>query len=115
MEQPFDALPHLIREFDLRPPTRPAAAPPAGQPPVIVTLVVADLAAASAVLARSLGCPGRALDPADLPEAGLAQRFDLAGGCLVALEPGDDTDAEDFLLARGEGVYSVVVGRPGAA
>lgn len=103
MHQPFETLPFVIREFGLASP----AAPAAGHRPVVVTVVVDDLAVAGPALATQLGCRGRAVDPVELREAGLAQRFDLGGGCVLALEPGDDTAARGFLLAHGEGVYAV--------
>lgn len=75
-----------------------------------LTLVVDDLATASATLAAHFGHAGHAVEPEELEEAGLAQRFDLETCRLLVLEPGSDTDAEDFLLAHGPGLYAVAVG-----
>lgn len=113
----------IVREFGLGPrPGRPTpqlgldgrsaaiARPPRLAGLTALTVVVADLAAASPILAAQLGGPGRAADPVDLDEAGLAQVFDLEGCQLLVLEPADDTAAEDFLLARGPGVYRLTLG-----
>src|SRR4029079_16892184 len=97
MSRPSASLLSVFRECALASPAAAPEAPSAGHRPVVVTVVVADLATASPALATELGCPGRAVDPVELREAGLAQRFDLDGGCVLALEPGDDTAARDFL------------------
>jgi hypothetical protein len=77
-----------------------------------LTLVVNDLASAGGMLAARLGTAGRAADPADLDEAGLAQIFELGDCRLLLIEPADETDAGRFLQAHGPGVYRITLGAP---
>jgi hypothetical protein len=77
-----------------------------------LTLVVNDLASAGATLAAQLGTAGRAADPVDLDEAGLAQIFELGDCRLLLIEPADETDAGRFLRAHGPGVYRIALGAP---
>jgi hypothetical protein len=78
----------------------------------VLTLVVDDLASAGATLTARFGMTGRAADPADLDEAGLAQIFELGECRLLLIEPADDTDAGRFLQAHGPGVYRITLGAP---
>jgi hypothetical protein len=77
-----------------------------------LTLVVNDLASAGGMLAARLGTAGRAADPADLDEAGLAQIFELGDCRLLLIEPADETDAWRFLREHGPGVYRIALGAP---
>src|SRR5262245_22926685 len=112
MPRRFDRLTSILDEFGLGPSSRSAGAArgrrPAGR--AGLTLVVGALAAAGAVLAAHLGGAGRAVDPAELDEAGLAQAFDLGDCRLLLIEPGDDTEAERYLLAHGPGLYRITLG-----
>ena len=110
MQEPFETLPYVIREFGLAPPPDVPGAPAGQHRAILVTIVVENLATAGPALATRLGCPGRAVEPAELPEAGLAQRFDLDGGRVLALEPADDTAAREYLLTHGEGIYAIAFG-----
>ncbi len=74
-----------------------------------LTVVVADLRAASARYAVQLGCAPLALDPAEMEEAGLAQRFALGPCWLTLLTPADDTAAADFLAWHGPGLYAIAL------
>ncbi len=74
-----------------------------------LTVVVADLCAASARYAAQLGCAPLALDPAEMEEAGLAQRFALGSCWLTLLTPADDTAAADFLAQHGPGLYALTL------
>ena len=79
-----------------------------------LTIVVDDLCAASARYAAQCGCAPLAVDPAEMDEAGLAQRFALNSCWLTLLTPADDTDAADFLAQHGPGLYAITV-RDGVA
>ncbi len=72
-------------------------------------VVVADLCAASARYAAQLGCAPVALDPVDMEEAGLAQRFALGSCWLTLLTPADDTAAAAFLAQHGPGLYTLTL------
>jgi len=74
-----------------------------------LTVVVPDLCAASARYAAQLGCAPLALDPAEMEEAGLAQRFTLDPCWLTLLTPADDTAAADFLTRHGPGIYALAL------
>ncbi len=74
-----------------------------------LTIVVDDLCAASARYAAQLGCAPLALDPAEMEEAGLAQRFALGPCWLTLLTPADDTAAADFLAQHGPGLYALTL------
>ncbi len=74
-----------------------------------LTVVVPDLCAASARYAAQLGCAPLALDPAEMEEAGLAQRFTLGPCWLTLLTPADDTAAAEFLAEHGPGLYTLAL------
>lgn len=123
MPHPIDPLARALREFGIAMlndesitlgglPGRSATATRRLRIPGLtgLTLVVDDLAAAGAALADHLGRVGRAVDPADLDEAGLAQVFDLGDYKILLIEPADDTDAARFLFTHGPGVYRIMLG-----
>ncbi len=74
-----------------------------------LTIVVDDLYAASARYAAQFGCAPLAVDPAEMDEAGMAQRFALDSCWLTLLTPADDTNAADFLAQHGPGIYAITV------
>jgi hypothetical protein len=76
---------------------------------VAVTLVVADLVAASAAWSARLGMVACAVEPELLDEPGLARGFDLGPCRLLLLEPADDSAAGDFLREHGPGFYAIVL------
>jgi 4-hydroxyphenylpyruvate dioxygenase-like putative hemolysin len=103
------------RRRDTRPISMPLDHTPESSAPaedgqvVALTLVVADLVAASAAWSARLGATARAVEPEHLDEPGLAQGFDLGPCRLLLLEPSDDSDAGDFLRDHGPGLYAIAL------
>lgn len=108
MQATMTALRAILGEFA---PASPYPTGAGGQTATLetLTLVVDDVGAARAALAAYLGRPGRAVEPSELDEAGLAQSFDVGPCHLLIVEPGSGTDAEAFLLAHGPGLYRLAV------
>jgi hypothetical protein len=74
-----------------------------------LTIVVADLCEMSTRYMAQFGCVPLAIDPAEMDEAGLAQRFTLGPCWLTLLTPADDTAAGKFLAEHGPGLYSIAL------
>ena len=80
-----------------------------------LTLVVASLSEGVATFASLLGAEGGPADPS-VEGAGGAVRFGLGRQWLELVQPGDESGAlGQYLEARGEGPYEVVLGGDGAA
>ncbi len=80
-----------------------------------LTVVVADLAAGAAAFGALFGAAGRPADPS-AEGAGAATRFELGRQWIELVQPADDAGAlGQYLLARGEGPYEVVLANGAAA